>query len=624
MRAVWALMKRYLSLEEDSEEELFKKTFVGISLLGLSPLILLMAFTILIGDFDFSNIEHASGLGAAVLVIAAAGYVAVTHRVPAALPNILAVFLTIAVLSVDLYASSTEAPYRAWPMMVLITQSLALLRSPLLKVLLVVVPLYFIVLAMDQWQAFGILTAFGWDEDTGCPSYPLSFTVAIEHAAFSIATFLGSNALFSLSREIERVRVNNTIESVQGVTQALTLLDILAAREALHNSLPPSLHDSLSTLISKLEFYRIYLPDSCLPFARDDPPEESLIYKDESASTSAQSFCSDSSTRSGVESLSKTQVIAKRQLTILIVGLKGVLEKTKTEEMGDYMSRWISFCASAIHSNRGILETFNGDRIVVSFNGAKPCTVHSTACLRCGITIFSKDIRQIYAGAATGKAVCGDMGSTDIRRYVIVGSVMRYASLTAQLAAEAKLRFLALGATLRDNPTMQARLLIERIQFKRSGTVHTVYAVESEITAVSDEEWMYQLNAIQGNNKWHVHNEGVQQIHAQAYTKALSLLERCTLHETLEVLSYLRDALDAETSPRLVVELSELGVEACGDKACVGGILWALRHPGFGPNGIRTAFETMSESVGSTPVIGPFHREGSPLQDNLVVPIKRQ
>ena len=77
-------------------------------------------------------------------------------------------------------------------------------------------------------------------------------------------------------------------------------------------------------------------------------------------------------------------------------------------------------------SYRGMVDVFIGDRVHCSFNTSRQCANHATSALHAATMLLQGlKLSQVNIGVATGKVLRGDMGCEVMRRFSMVGTLVR-------------------------------------------------------------------------------------------------------------------------------------------------------------------------------------------------------
>jgi hypothetical protein len=99
-----------------------------------------------------------------------------------------------------------------------------------------------------------------------------------------------------------------------------------------------------------------------------------------------------------------------------------------------------------VAEEKGVVDSFHGDRFLLSFNAASSCATHALRGARCALRIGQRlDVGgtvlrragwptlRITAGAASGPARCGTLGSAGAMRFSMIGAPVPQAAALEQL-----------------------------------------------------------------------------------------------------------------------------------------------------------------------------------------------
>ena len=211
---------------------------------------------------------------------------------------------------------------------------------------------------------------------------------------------------------------------------------------------------------------------------------------------------------------------------------------TGPPDVSSFVTRFedcLSAAVRIVDSHSGVVDLFNGDSIFASFNTSKQCVRHAVSAVAAAKELVADNAggKGIGIGIAGGKAMCGDMGCTEMRRFSVLGILPK---LIVGLQRAAK----ALGVdvscntdTQQDaNCAHQIRLHPRQIRFVEQGSgdgmldahlweVVCPAATEASSPATpadagaprrrggaTDQEWMYELEN-SAAAQWHGYNRAV-------------------------------------------------------------------------------------------------------------------
>ena len=102
-------------------------------------------------------------------------------------------------------------------------------------------------------------------------------------------------------------------------------------------------------------------------------------------------------------------------------------------------SNYVSAIAKAAMTNRGIVDSLQGDHVLVTWNAANSVPNYLHRAAKCAV-----DIRRscgglscsVTMGLSWGKAYVGNLGNNDVRRFCIIGQVIKDAYILERLAKQ--------------------------------------------------------------------------------------------------------------------------------------------------------------------------------------------
>eukprot|EP01063_Lacrimia_lanifica_P015721 TRINITY_DN2239_c0_g2_i1.p1 TRINITY_DN2239_c0_g2~~TRINITY_DN2239_c0_g2_i1.p1 ORF type:complete len:897 (+),score=319.41 TRINITY_DN2239_c0_g2_i1:71-2761(+) len=261
---------------------------------------------------------------------------------------------------------------------------------------------------------------------------------------------------------------------------------------------------SFQIMVEKLIEYREYLPQSVLMAdAEEDEVELDDLTKIKSATRSA-------TTRSSMGSRThKTSIAKAQEKTAFVMELKtksssllvcnGVnfhefctSTKNKSEVIEGH-ALYVATVAEAAKLHKGIVEGFSGDKVSIGFNTVVSLSTHKVAALTTGLAIVRNVAKlpfKVNTACSTGKVHVGNMGTTGLKKFNIIGSMASNVRLYERLGKAWELGLVASSAILKDMAAnFEYRMLYPTTS---AGVKHAAFEVLAECK-MSDKEWMYQL-----------------------------------------------------------------------------------------------------------------------------------
>ena len=226
--------------------------------------------------------------------------------------------------------------------------------------------------------------------------------------------------------------MERTINAVQEIASLLAGYDVEQVAELLathEHELPEGMTTALRRLEQNLRVYKAYLPKTCLPFAEDEDScqqSDSFSLPRESSDTSnSSSFVKPNDT------VLRVLGLASAEATLLTVNIKDTLRIVVEDHacFSELFTAVLSHALDATAARHGMVDVFVGDRIHCSFNVSRRCANHATSALHAATMLFRTSSNDLTAhfniGIATGKVLRGDMGCEVMRRFSMVGALVR-------------------------------------------------------------------------------------------------------------------------------------------------------------------------------------------------------
>ena len=151
-----------------------------------------------------------------------------------------------------------------------------------------------------------------------------------------------------------------------------------------------------------------------------------------------------------------------------------------TQNFARFFGQILQATLAAVGEKRGMVDVFVGDVVFCSFNASRRCGLHATAALCAAKAIANvprtkplspasrQDDRVVSIGVAGGKAICGDLGCAEMRRFSVLGRVAVEAVGLERAARTLGLNALCNEQVQRDTECLHPlRLVPRRVLVKR-------------------------------------------------------------------------------------------------------------------------------------------------------------
>eukprot|EP01062_Namystynia_karyoxenos_P049383 TRINITY_DN3781_c0_g2_i2.p1 TRINITY_DN3781_c0_g2~~TRINITY_DN3781_c0_g2_i2.p1 ORF type:complete len:1012 (+),score=246.06 TRINITY_DN3781_c0_g2_i2:98-3037(+) len=245
------------------------------------------------------------------------------------------------------------------------------------------------------------------------------------------------------------------------------------------------------------------------PDGQNEEPRRSSAEK--SAAGTRQSGGTEATRRKKNAAEKTSKGIGKKQASVVMIGVKGFHDALRGSDADIVSTHTDLFftIVEAVGETKAVPDTFNGDRIMVSFGAVKAAPGHRVGCGTLSDNIRQKldrsswwkvsgvPVASVVIGTATGEVRCGNVGCSGMMRFTLFGKALswgwalqRFAqSLTDQggthifcdhwLAAELTHSFqLRTVALVKFPKRFDDTIVLSQMMAKRE---------------VSEDEWMYQL-----------------------------------------------------------------------------------------------------------------------------------
>ena len=425
------------------------------------------------------------------------------------------------ILPLDISASILIAP-RAWPIFIVLVDILLVCEGRVRSTLGIVIfcCIYQLVIAIEESQRFGLLDFDYGDTYTyekrllgtcNCDKLPCPYSIAsalfnvlcLQYTVFLVDFFCTRG--FALSVIEEKNLVIASINTANDIATSLAMFDLVLARSLLDDAMIPNeLKIAFEKLISNLESYKPYLPQSCLPFECDSEEVASSRQDDSLSGASDTSYVSDplkesKATKRIPMTLTKTEVSS---LAVNIRNSSTLLEDLQLFEQ--LVSSLVSTSSEIVLRCRGTTDLFLGDRVYANFGGSRTNCRHIAYCLEAGTELSRSSEKlllnfQPTAGTlstniamTTGQVACGDLGSKDFLRFSYIGNLSTWLCVVERTGS-------ILGIPLLTDRNLfkhakhvnECRIVLQHVEYE--GDIHCLYEVITRSLDNVEGEWMYQL-----------------------------------------------------------------------------------------------------------------------------------
>ena len=424
-----------------------------------------------------------------------------------------------------------------WAILVLVIDTLLVMRVPTTYTLGLVgfVVLWLVLLGVEESFRFGLYELPGLPPQKGeygreyyhsraaeCGEMPCAVPFPPRDMITGVSVFLIDFIITrGFAREVlkEQASMERTISTVQEIASLLARYDVEKVAELLathEHELPEGMTVALRSLEKNLRSYKAYLPQTCLlgDEAVDEDSEEECMTVSASATQVSVSSCSTASTLHETIVRHVALGLTSVKATLLTVNIKDTLRLVEDDSahFSSFFTTLLLKTLQATESYRGMVDVFVGDRVHCSFNTSRQCANHATSALHTAEMLFrGLKLSQVNIGVASGKVLRGDMGCEVMRRFSMVGALVRDVHGMERAGRILGCDMLCNRMCFSDAECEhEMRLIPCKVEVSSASDTPEVVAellLDNEQADHATEEWMYQIGK---NKKWENYNTTVR------------------------------------------------------------------------------------------------------------------
>ena len=321
----------------------------------------------------------------------------------------------------------------------------------------------------------------------------------------------------------EQASMERTINAVQEIASLLAGYDVEKVAELLEeheHELPEGMTVALRALEKNLRSYKAYLPLTCL-LGDEDSEVECTEYV---STEGTEQDCAEQT--ASFESGSTNEILLAANIrhaalgltsvkaTLLTVNIKDTLRLVEQDSahFSSFFTTLLLKTLQATESYRGMVDVFVGDRVHCSFNTSRQCANHATSALHTATMLLQDPkLAQVNIGVATGKVLRGDMGCEVMRRFSMVGTLVRDVHGMERAGRILGCDVLCNRVCFSDAECEhEMRLIPCKVEVSATSDTPEVVAeliLNTEEAEHENGEWMYQIGK---NKKWENYNTAVR------------------------------------------------------------------------------------------------------------------
>ena len=436
--------------------------------------------------------------------------------------------------------SARSASDTSWPLLVLVVDFLLVMQANerFVSVLVAVTLCYLLLIAFESTLRFGMLDLPGLVPQEGergrretvlllsdCTSLPCALPVEMTMRYFLAAAsvfVLDFIATRGFARDVlkEQTSMERTINAVQEIASLLAGYDVEQVAELLathEHELPAGMTKALRRLEQNLRVYKAYLPATCL---QEEGNKYTACSHDSVSSTMEGRHTSTHSSKQSTvpkqEAVVRALGLAPATATLLTVNIKDTLRIVEDDSarFSELFTEVLLNALGATAARHGMVDVFVGDRIHCSFNVSRRCANHATSALHAATMLFRTSSNDLSAhfniGIATGKVLRGDMGCEVMRRFSMVGALVRDVHLIERAGRVFGCDVLCNRICFTETECEHnLRLIPCRVEVSRGCETEVVaeLVVSDDDGDSTDNEWMYVIG---DERRWDAYNTAVR------------------------------------------------------------------------------------------------------------------
>ena len=313
-----------------------------------------------------------------------------------------------------------------------------------------------------------------------------------------------------------------------------------------------SMQQSFSLLVKNMMEYRQYLPQSLLVASDEDEP-------DSSETSTSHSQAKNSSPHMNIRSKLRAQQqlfdsgLNDRNLSVMCCNWRGTHERLSSAKKGGTMQKftdayrkYLEAVMQTSKQMRGVIDYFNGDRVRVTFNAVMPAAQHTRRSAECASAIRgtceARGEGTVACGVASGASMCGNVGCTGMKKFIVFGKAVTAAHTLMRLAAIMSESIVVEGAAVEAVKHFFIMKRLRKLTLPNSEKPSLVCSVVSVIALLTDEERMYEMEAAH-KNPYADYNNAVRLMYDGDYAAALECTRKSTKAVAENELSALKERI---------------------------------------------------------------------------------
>ena len=250
-----------------------------------------------------------------------------------------------------------------------------------------------------------------------------------------------------------------------------------------------------------------------------------------------------------------------RKVGVLIINARGTHElvaRRGAVQLERAQVRLVELVERCAHDEKGVMDAFQGDHFVLTFNAARAVGAPGRngalvgLCIEEGARRDGLALGQFSMGLSVGRALVGNVGSATMKKNCTVGRVYTNATGLERLAKRVGRTCVVNGRAMGEIEVVAHSLLVGRVELSGYET-DLLWAVMSRMEGGDGpEEWLYQVDEASKGNPFREYNAALALLLDGKSAAAAVVLEGLLLSPLSSIhteVSALRDmAADGKTS----------------------------------------------------------------------------
>ena len=363
-----------------------------------------------------------------------------------------------------------------------------------------------------------------------------------------ILVFRITKPLIQLMQDMSHVAVMD----LEGVDSGRPLSSLAEVR---------AMERSFKQMMNNLVEYKQYLPQSILVETATEV-EVQQVGEAVPVAVATNSSLRSSTTGSRQTSAAGAQTIfghalRLKQVSVLVANLHKTNTITHYSALNEVLEKYLEVIIEGSRKFRGIVDDVSGDRATVSFNTTLPSTSCRTKSAETAMFIHENlnlESSKMNCAISAGKAICGTMGCTGMKKYGIVGVISTNVRSIERVGRHWGVSILSDGEVASEARTLFTMLSLRKV-YLTGGKMTMLNELVSRRSESTNQEWMYQLQESDDKDPSAAYNEAVRYAYLALVQDAQNALNNCQDAPRIDLLKSLIHEVQRTGEPPLPVSM---------------------------------------------------------------------